>query len=226
MGSPAACRHCARAAHHAPSCSLAGPHPVRLCPPAPPLPAGMEEDPGPLPGLGVAGHRGWRRGLPACSMEHGALPACAGMRATLRHPCAPCHTHNNPPHPPMPPLPQLISAIISATVPVEGDRGWTSFVMLILELQIVVWMGYYSDRNAGDAVAELAVGVREEERGGGAGPAEEPRLRPLRAGVDSPPPVPAPSHPTAPVRAAAAPDAPVRGACWCARWGGRQVATP
>ncbi len=29
--------------------------------------------------------------------------------------------------------------------------------MLILELQFVVWMGYYSDRNAGDAVAELAV---------------------------------------------------------------------
>nr|AQM50087.1 P-type ATPase HA2 [Dunaliella maritima] len=50
----------------------------------------------------------------------------------------------------------LISAIISAAVPVNGDQGWTSFVMLILELQFVVWMGYYSDRNAGDAVAELA----------------------------------------------------------------------
>lgn len=44
-------------------------------------------------------------------------------------------------------------------MPVEGDQGWTSFVMLILELQFVVWMGYYSDRNAGDAVAELAVRV-------------------------------------------------------------------
>jgi len=69
----------------------------------------------------------------------------------IPHLCLPSHLL------PSPLPPQLISAIISAAVPVNGDQGWTSFVMLILELQFVVWMGYYSDRNAGDAVAELAV---------------------------------------------------------------------
>lgn len=39
----------------------------------------------------------------------------------------------------------------------EGDRGYTSFVLLILELNLVVWVGYYSDRNAGNAVKELEV---------------------------------------------------------------------
>jgi hypothetical protein len=51
----------------------------------------------------------------------------------------------------------LAAAIISATVEVEGGRGWTSFVLLILELNLIVWVGYYSERNAGDAVKELEV---------------------------------------------------------------------
>ncbi|KAK9817909.1 hypothetical protein WJX72_004165 [[Myrmecia] bisecta] len=49
----------------------------------------------------------------------------------------------------------LASAIISAAVPNEGQRGWTSFVLLILELNLVVWVGYYSERNAGNAIKEL-----------------------------------------------------------------------
>lgn len=51
----------------------------------------------------------------------------------------------------------LAAAIISATVEVEGGRGWTSFVLLLLELNLIVWVGYYSERNAGDAVKELEV---------------------------------------------------------------------
>ena len=39
----------------------------------------------------------------------------------------------------------------------DGDRGWTSFVLLLLELQLIVWVGYFSDRNAGNAVKELKV---------------------------------------------------------------------
>jgi hypothetical protein len=52
---------------------------------------------------------------------------------------------------------QLLAAIISAAVPNDGSRGWTSFVLLIVELNIIVWVGYYSDRNAGNAVKELKV---------------------------------------------------------------------
>jgi H+-transporting ATPase len=52
---------------------------------------------------------------------------------------------------------QLAAAIISASVTNDGDRGWTSFVLLIIELNIVVWVGYISDRNAGNAVKELKV---------------------------------------------------------------------
>jgi len=47
------------------------------------------------------------------------------------------------------------SAIISAAVEVESGRGWTSFALLLLELNLIVWVGYYSERNAGDAVKEL-----------------------------------------------------------------------
>lgn len=53
---------------------------------------------------------------------------------------------------------QFIGAIISIAVKNDGDRGYTSFVLLILELNLVVWVGYYSDRNAGNAVKELEVG--------------------------------------------------------------------
>jgi H+-transporting ATPase len=52
---------------------------------------------------------------------------------------------------------QFIAAIISVTVKNDGDRGYTSFVLLILELNLVVWVGYYSNRNAGNAVKELEV---------------------------------------------------------------------
>lgn len=52
----------------------------------------------------------------------------------------------------------LASAIISATVPNEGSRGWTSFVLLIIHLNIIVWSGWIADRNAGNAMSELKVG--------------------------------------------------------------------
>lgn len=52
---------------------------------------------------------------------------------------------------------QFIAAIVSVTVKNDGDRGYTSFVLLILELNLVVWVGYYSNRNAGNAVKELEV---------------------------------------------------------------------
>lgn len=51
----------------------------------------------------------------------------------------------------------FVAAIISTTVEVEGGRGWTSSVLLILELNLIVWVGYYSERNAGNAVKELEV---------------------------------------------------------------------
>ncbi|KAK9833891.1 hypothetical protein WJX74_009082 [Apatococcus lobatus] len=49
----------------------------------------------------------------------------------------------------------LAAAIVSACVKNDGDRGWTSFVLLILELNLVVWAGYSPDRNAGNAIKEL-----------------------------------------------------------------------
>lgn len=52
---------------------------------------------------------------------------------------------------------QFVAALISAAVPNDGSRGWTSFVLLIVELNIIVWVGYYSDRHAGNAVKELKV---------------------------------------------------------------------
>ena len=95
---------------------------------------------------------------------------------------------------------QVIAAIISAAVPVDGGRGWTSFGLLLFELNLIVWAGgtpcsisailppqkvhmciltkcrtvpsissllnakmccasagYYSDRNAGNAIKELEV---------------------------------------------------------------------
>ena len=51
----------------------------------------------------------------------------------------------------------IAAAIVSACVPNDGSRGWTSFVLLIIELQLIVWTGYYSERNAGNAVKELEV---------------------------------------------------------------------
>ena len=33
---------------------------------------------------------------------------------------------------------QLVAAVVSAAVKNDGDRGWTSFVLLILELNIIV----------------------------------------------------------------------------------------
>ena len=51
----------------------------------------------------------------------------------------------------------LTSAIISAAVPNEGSRGWTSFVLLMVHLNIIVWSGWVADRNAGNAMKELKV---------------------------------------------------------------------
>lgn len=36
---------------------------------------------------------------------------------------------------------QVIAAIISAAVPVDGGRGWTSFGLLLFELNLIVWAG-------------------------------------------------------------------------------------
>lgn len=49
----------------------------------------------------------------------------------------------------------LAAAIISAAVPNDGSRGWTSFTLLIIELNLIVWVGYFTDRNAGNAIKEL-----------------------------------------------------------------------
>lgn len=59
----------------------------------------------------------------------------------------------------------LAAAIVSAAVPNDGSRGWTSFVLLIIELNLIVWVGYFTDRNAGNAIKELEVRVLGE--GGG-----------------------------------------------------------
>ena len=55
---------------------------------------------------------------------------------------------------------QIAAAIIGVAVKNDGDRGYTSFVLLILEANLVVWVGYYSDRNAGNAVKELEVSIQ------------------------------------------------------------------
>lgn len=52
---------------------------------------------------------------------------------------------------------QLIAAVVSVAVENDGARGYTSSVLLIIELNLVVWVGYYSDRNAGNAIKELQV---------------------------------------------------------------------
>lgn len=49
----------------------------------------------------------------------------------------------------------IVAAIISIAVPNHGDRGYTSFVLLMIELNLVVWVGWYTDRNAGSAIKEL-----------------------------------------------------------------------
>ena len=57
---------------------------------------------------------------------------------------------------------QLTAAIVSASVVADGGRGWTSFVLLIFELNLIVWAGYIGDRNAGNAIKELEVGPPDE----------------------------------------------------------------
>ena len=52
---------------------------------------------------------------------------------------------------------QIVAAIISAAVPNDGGRGWTSFVLLIIELNLICIVGWSSERNAGNAVKELEV---------------------------------------------------------------------
>jgi H+-transporting ATPase len=52
---------------------------------------------------------------------------------------------------------QMITAVLSVAIPVDDTRGWVSFGLLIFELNLIVWVGYYSDRNAGNAVKELEV---------------------------------------------------------------------
>ena len=31
-------------------------------------------------------------------------------------------------------------------VPNNGDRGWASFTLLLIELNLIVWVGWYTDR--------------------------------------------------------------------------------
>ncbi|KAL3158516.1 hypothetical protein ABBQ38_010745 [Trebouxia sp. C0009 RCD-2024] len=49
----------------------------------------------------------------------------------------------------------IVAAIVSAAVPNDGGRGWTSFVLLIIELNLICFVGWSSERNAGNAVKEL-----------------------------------------------------------------------
>ncbi len=58
---------------------------------------------------------------------------------------------------------QVAAAVISASVQNDGDRGWTSFTLLLVELNIIVWVGYFSDRNAGNAVKELQVRLLQDQ---------------------------------------------------------------
>ena len=51
----------------------------------------------------------------------------------------------------------MIAAIVSAAVPNDGGRGWTSFALLIVELNLICFVGWSSERNAGNAVKELEV---------------------------------------------------------------------
>eukprot|EP00898_Chlorokybus_atmophyticus_P001625 jgi/Chlat1/2463/Chrsp171S02344 len=69
----------------------------------------------------------------------------------------------------------LITAILSIAIPVEvrvdesepgGEppekvRGWVSFGLLLLELNLIVWVGYYSDRN--ELSAPLATTKRDSK---------------------------------------------------------------
>ena len=57
---------------------------------------------------------------------------------------------------------QIVAAIISAAVPNDGGRGWTSFVLLIIELNLICIVGWSSERNAGNAVKELEVIFRPD----------------------------------------------------------------
>ena len=52
---------------------------------------------------------------------------------------------------------QIAAAIVSLAVENDDSRGYTSFVLLIIELNLVVWVGYLSDRNAGNAIKEIQV---------------------------------------------------------------------
>lgn len=52
---------------------------------------------------------------------------------------------------------QIVAAIVSAAVPNGGGRGWTIFVLLIVELNLVCIVGWSSERNVGNAVKELGV---------------------------------------------------------------------
>ena len=58
---------------------------------------------------------------------------------------------------------QIVAAVISAAVPNDGGRGWTSFVLLIIELNLICIVGWSSERNAGNAVKELEVTSRRDK---------------------------------------------------------------
>ena len=67
---------------------------------------------------------------------------------------------------------QIAAAVIAVAVPNDGNRGWTSFVLLVIELNLIVWVGWWTDRNAGNAVKELEASVSPKR---GASSSSQPR---------------------------------------------------
>ena len=54
------------------------------------------------------------------------------------------------------PILMIVTAIVSAAVPDStGHRSWFTFALLIFEVNLVVFVDWYSERNAGNAVSEL-----------------------------------------------------------------------
>jgi H+-transporting ATPase len=49
----------------------------------------------------------------------------------------------------------IAAAVVSVAIENNGSRGWLSFTLLIIELNLIVWVGYYTERNAGNAIKEL-----------------------------------------------------------------------
>jgi len=54
------------------------------------------------------------------------------------------------------PIIMIVTAVISVAVADSaGNRSWFTFALLMIEVNLIVIVDWYSERNAGDAVAEL-----------------------------------------------------------------------